>query len=451
MKTTKKPLAAVLAALLTLSLAGCGKDGGLDIPAGQTVSEDFQRNTHQSVSPVIDTMCETEAGIYFMGPHSRAYYLDKAAKRAVILCGKPECDHQDDTCGADLGAYAMWFYENRLYFTNADYVHEDGVMENGGYVNYGERVYSVGPDGTGRRVEQDLEFVPSGDKVNAASPILHRGVVYFSYNGDLYALPLGGDIEDAEKLWSQELPEVETDGHGIPVVGARSLSYDLWADGDTLYFMTALEQSDGTWRDTLFACDLNTREISEVWRTPDAAEAGTWDTAGAAPTQWYILDGVLYFYLSGNGLWRTDLASGETVKLADTSQIAPHGTAVFSDDFLCVLNDVPESHELFSYSDFTDHAGGDTLTVYGLDGTLKAELSLKSLYEKFDPLNHIQLICCTGDDIYFLVDATGRGTLGGSAQMGDVMGSEMKYVRQYILYSVSISTGKLTEIEAWKW
>ncbi len=447
MKTTKRLFAALLASLLTLSLAACDKGGGkVNIPADQAAGVDFQRNMHQSVSPEIDTMCETEAGIYFMGPHYRAYYLDKAAKRVTILCNKPECDHQDETCGADLGAYAMWFYENRLYFTSADYVYE-----NGGYVDHGKRVYSVGPDGTGRRVEQALEFVPNGDKANAADPILHRGVVYFSYDGDLYALPLGRDIEDAEKLWSQELPEVATDGHGIPVLGARTLSYDLWADGDTLYFMTALEQSDGTYRDTLFACDLNTGEISEVWRTPSPAEAGTWDTAGVSPTQWYILDGVLYFYLSGNGLWRTDLAGGETVKLADTSQIAPHGTAIFSDDCLCVLNDGLDSHELFSYSDFTDHAGGDTLTVYGLDGTLRAELSLKSLYEKFDPLNHIQLICCTGDDIYFLVDATGRGTLGGSSQVGDVMGNEMKRVRQYILCSVSISTGELTEIEAWKW
>lgn len=446
----KRFSAALLAALLTLTLAGCGRDK-LKLPTEQTGGEDFQRNMHQSVSPVIDTMCETEEGIYFMGPHYRAYYLDKTAKRATILCGKPECDHQDESCGADLGAYAMWFYENRLYFASADYVHEDGVMENGGYVNYGERVYSVGPDGTGRRVVQDLEFVPSGDKVNAANPILHRGVVYFSYDGDLYALPLGGDIRDAEKLWSQELPEVETDGHGIPVVGARTLSYDLWADGDTLYFMTALELSDGTWRDTLFTCDINTKEIRQVWQTPSAAEVGTWDTAGVSPTRWYILDGVLYFYLSGNGLWRTDLSSGETAKLADTSQIAPHGTAVFSDDCLCVLNDGLESHELFSYSDFTDHAGGDTLTVYGLDGTLRAEISLKSLYEEFDPLNHVQLICCTGNDVYFLVDATGRGTLGESSQVGDAMGSEMKYVRQYILCSVSISTGKLTKIDAWKW
>ena len=440
-----RSFALILAVTLILSLSGCGGKTGL--PTSQTAGRDFQKNMHQSLASQLRTVCETDGGFYFMGGrHWQAYYLDKAAKRAILLCGKPECSHEEDTCDADLSAQTLWFYDGRLYFTNAN-----SVEENGEYVDYGNRVYSVAPDGTGRKVAQDLEFEPNGDQANAASPILHRGTVYFSYNGDLYAMPLGGDIRDAEKIWGQELPEVETDQYGIPVLGAHYLSYDLWADGDSLYFMTDLKLADGTYKAALFALDTDTHEATQLWKTPDKEETGDWDTAGVSPTQWYILDGVLYFYLSGNGLWRTDLSSGETKKLVDTGDVAPHGTAIFSDDYLCVLNDGLDRHEIFSYSDSTGHTGGDTLYIYGLDGELKGELDLKSLYDELDPLNHIQLAFCSGDEVYFLADATRQGGLGESTQVGDVMGSAMKQYRKYVLYCVSISTGEITEIDTWQW
>ena len=46
MKQAKRLLAALLAALLTLSLAACNNDDGgkVDIPTSQTGSDDFQKN-----------------------------------------------------------------------------------------------------------------------------------------------------------------------------------------------------------------------------------------------------------------------------------------------------------------------------------------------------------------------------------------------------------------------
>ena len=49
MKTTKRLISALLAAMLTLSLAACDKDSGndggkADIPTTQTGTDDFQKN-----------------------------------------------------------------------------------------------------------------------------------------------------------------------------------------------------------------------------------------------------------------------------------------------------------------------------------------------------------------------------------------------------------------------
>ena len=93
MKTTKRLLTALLAALLTLTLAACDKDSGggkVDVPATQTGTDDFQKNLHQT-----DEMyfLETDTG-YYVG-YGYLYYIDKETMKMTIVCGKPECDHTD--------------------------------------------------------------------------------------------------------------------------------------------------------------------------------------------------------------------------------------------------------------------------------------------------------------------------------------------------------------------
>ena len=428
MKTAKKLLAALLAALLTLSLASCQKDGGkVDTPDG---SGNFQKNMHQSTTNNLRYVCETEDGIYFQDFDVYAYYLEKETKRVTILCGKPDCEHKGKTCNAYIYGHSLWFYNGKLYFTN-----RDGVVENGNVVDYGDRIYSIDPDGTNRKAVQNLEFTPNGETSKYQShPIMHRGVVYFPYCGVLYAAPLGGDIEDAEKIWGTEL---EDSGMTINTGAPR---YDLWADGDTVYFMVNLEQSDRTVKDTLFAYDTAEKSVTQVWQTPNADEVGQWDTSGVSVSQWYVIGGYIYFYLSGNDFWRSSLATGENERLAAVSEKTASGSAIFSDDYLCVLNDTTNPIGFNNYIDGTGRAGGDTLYIYGLDGQFQKELSLKSLYEDIESLNHIQLAFCSDNDIYFVVDAT---TMTGQAGIG------FTHHNNLILCCVNINTGEVTQIYNW--
>ncbi len=304
-----------------------------------------------------------------------AYYLEKETKKATILCSNPECAHSGRTCNAWLNAASLCLYDGALYFQDGD-----RIRENGQSVDYGDRLYRVDTDGTNRVAVQALELVPGGDALATThkEPLLHRGTSYFAYSGVLYSLPLGGDVKNARKIWGEE---VQSDGSMY--YDPNALHYTLWADGDTVYFMVNLEQPDGTYKDTLFAYDTAGQAVQQVWETPDAADVGNWETAGVSVSQWYVLDGFIYFYLSGGDFWRTDLETGETEKLAAVSAKTLSGSAVFSDDYLCVLNDAPHTDVgLTDPSDGTGGIGGDTFFIYDLEGNLVRKLSVSHLYDE---------------------------------------------------------------------
>ena len=84
MKTTKRLISALLAAMLTLSLAACDKDSGnsngkVDIPTTQTGSDDFQKNMHQAISLLgnLPSFAETDTGYYFSYGSLYYYFREK--------------------------------------------------------------------------------------------------------------------------------------------------------------------------------------------------------------------------------------------------------------------------------------------------------------------------------------------------------------------------------------
>ena len=433
MKTTKRLISALLAVLLTLTLAACNKDTDVNIPTSQNASNDFQKNMHQSTSDSLRIVTETDDGFYIQLKGAYVYYIEKETKAITILCGKPECEHKDKTCNANLHVGAFWAAGDKLYFTNSDY-----IMENGSYVNYGLRLYSVDPDGTNRSVVQKLQFTPGGDTSSwAPQPIQHRGFVYFPYSGILYAMPLGGDIEkDAVAIWGEES---EDTGMSFNL---SAPAYTLWADGDFMYFMvTNLEQSDGTRKETLFAYNTTDKSVEQVWQVPDADEVGEWTTTGVSVSQWYIMDGYIYFYLSGGDFWRSNLESGKTEKLADTHEKTKYGKAIFSDNYLFLLNSTPEDEGGTSYSIVggQHYIGGDTIYVYGLDGKFVKEVSLKPLYQELAGLETCYPVFCSGTDIYFVADASTKVWSGNVGTMD----------WNRILCCVNIETGEITQIYNW--
>ena len=461
-KTTKRLISALLAAMLILTLVACDKDSGNDggkvdipttqtgtddgkvgIPATQTGSDDFQKNMHQSRSGNIASICETETGYYFqydgMFYTGALFYIDKGTNRATILCGKPDCDHMGDDCNSKARAFSLWCNGERLY-----YAYSDHKTENGKFVDHGKRVRSLGLDGTGRMEVQGLELTEvNGISLSSFdSPIYHRGNIYFIYNGVLYSVPLEGDIQDAKRIWGEDYI-VGTSNGGMTMADPDEPRFHLWADGKYVYFMVNQKQSNGTTKDTLFSYAFETGEVKEVWETPEAAEVGEWETTGVSVSSWYVVDGCIYFYLSGGDFWRSDLESGEAVKLADTHDKTLYGSATFSDHYMCLMNDGPLTDpfdgELLIGSPI--HTGGDTIFVYDLDGNLVTELSLDALNSEIGEISHCSIVFCSGNNIYITVDA---------GKMSAPVNGFSSKINNEFLCCISIETGEITQIYNWK-
>ena len=429
----KRFLTVVLAVILTLSLAACGNTNSAKLPniSGEdnsVLGTDFQKNMNQSTSFRIGSSCETKDGYYFQYD-CMVYYVDKATGESTVLCGKPDCDHTHSEGNYDCNAFVntdfLTYYNGKLYYNNSSY-----VLENGRYVNKGERLFSMNLDGTEHDVMQNLDFVPGGDtNMFVNKPMVHRGNVYFCYSGILYKAVLGDDIENATKIFGEE---VMSDGSMI--VDTNAVYYELWADGDMVYFMAKnTKQSDGTYKDTLFSYDPQTNKTEKIWQVPDKADVGEWDTTGVSVTQWYISDGYIYFFLRGNDIWYTELSTGETNKLIDLDMEA--GIAAFSNEYIAVIN--KEYDGFMSFTGESSVTGGDTLFVYDYTGKLVKEISLKDFYDSNENVAACDILWIGNDKVYIHVDATTQGNTNANT------GISTPTINRHYICSVDIESGSI--------
>ena len=319
----------------------------------------------------------------------------------------------------------MTYYNGKLYYSNSD-----GVLENGSYVNKGERLYTMNVDGTEHDAVQSLDFVPSGDTSNfVTSPIIHRGMLYFCYSGALYGVKLGADIEDATLIYGNQKAD-----DGSDIVDSNELYYELWADGDTVYFMAKnVMQSDGTYKDTLFSYNPQNDKAEQIWQVPDKSDVGTWDTTGVSVSQWYIANGFIYFYLSGNDIWYTELSTGKTNKLIDLELEA--GVASFSDEYIVVMNKEVWGVSIGGGSALT---AGDTIYVYGYDGKMVTQISLDKIYNDSSDVDDCSILWVDSGKIYVQASAL-------------VSQPNKSYdLQTELIYSVDIESASFEEA-VWSW
>lgn len=472
----RKMAAALLAVLLVFSLTGCGtRPDGADTAQGGSTPEstqngsradttqggctsestqdgstarlpfqgsdgwDFQKNMNQSAFGSMGELCKAETGYYFQFGDT-LYYLEGAAGRVTELCAKPDCAHENGDCNAWAGAFALWYSGGRLYFARRDF-----EKRGESFTELGKHVYAVDPDGTGRRQVMSLELQPVRGRPLSSfdNPICHRGQVYFVYNGALYAVPLEGDAGEAERIWGEDYSAGGGEG-GYTAYDPNEPHYTLWADGETVYFMLTATQENGARNQTLYAVEPAAKSVKKVWEVPDGNQVGPWETTGVSVSQWYVLNGTIYFYLSGGDFWKTDLAHGETVKVADTHEKTLYGTAVFSDEYMCLLNEHPmidpATGEPWPEGGF--HEGGDTVYVYRLDGTLMRELPLGGLWDTLGEIESFYPVFCDGDALYLIADAGRMVPIPGGA------GSQKS--RLDALCRVDLETGAIREITRWE-
>lgn len=433
----KKLLALLLAGAMLFSLAACGDktSGGGKLPPAQSggdgsaLSTDFQQHMKTADWFQLGPMCETETGWYFQY-NGLLYYIDKESVKTTVLCGKPDCKHADPTCNAWVNTSSLNYNDGKIFFDNSD--NDNGVS---GLMT----LFSMNTDGTSRKDIQALQLQKQGGGWNPCEAIIHRGFVYFNYAGAVYMASVGSDMNKAIKLYGEvknTTSQTADNGDGI--------YWKFSAEGDKIYFMGNITQSDKTQKDTLFLYDTNTKEVKQVWQIPDASEVGKWETTGVSlirtgtnPRGWYIKDGSLYFYLSGNDLWRNNLNGGKNERVSAVSEKIPEsGFAIFNDENIFIINDYPEFMESLFDRDKTE---ADTILMYDYDGNLLKELSLKDLGKYLKSVSNIQMLWASDGKLFMFVY--------GDTKVSDVDANAQEATNKERLAYIDIETGEISLLD----
>ena len=399
-----KKVICVLGCVIALMLAGCQSEGvwpgdktppvhssnagknnpGSNTPnhnpvdpgsnSGEVDTSGFQKEMNVQHPFRLRAACKTELG-YYLHYDAFLYFLDAATGNVTIVCARPECDHTGDDCNAFLNSGMLSYYQGKLYYKNGD-VKSDSM----------QTLYSVKPDGTEHTKIQRLqhEFVPYCNVLSY--PVLTNGNLYFLEGGSqIYTVKLGEDISKAVLVFEDDM------SHTL------ESEWKFWADGGEVYAMNHILDSTGKYQDILYRLGAAQSETREVWRSTEIELSYKNDSISS----WYITNGHLYYYFSGNNLWDIELGTGKAEKIISLTDTLKNGTALFTDSRVLFLDDQPDSRWP-GQSIFRE--GGKIITVYDYSGNLLGEVSLASLYEKYSNAVACSLVFADGSYVYLLLD-----------------------------------------------
>lgn len=258
----KRTVILFLALVLVLWLAACGetkKGNGDDGREIDTVRSFY----HASMLYVL--AAETDDTIYYIGRHGdKILYVDKAAGISGPLCGKVECQHNNENCNAyttsSLGTAGLSVYNDRLYWV----CHRSEK----GYI-----VYSAALDGTDHREEAELG--------EALSPSSAQNMYMELYDGYMFLACELKRIEDGEAVKYNYLCAIPLESEEEPfVILQEKTAYNDWVTiqryNGGLYIITddicgsyddfiELEQSDRRYDFKIRRWDMETHELETVY------------------------------------------------------------------------------------------------------------------------------------------------------------------------------------------
>lgn len=191
---------------------------------------------------------ETENGYYY-SDGAYCYNFDKQSHTYHILCNKPQCLHEDNTCnGYAPNLFEMEYYEGNIYMV-CDSVLVEAEDEN--VVKYS--IVKMSEDGTTKDKVRDIAIVAKTDLNITANGytsymryIQHRGYLYY-----VYQIGCGTGENDSYINGSNCLYRVALDGSGeeeclMPLDVGTDVSYiHMSASGSYVYFVMADGQGFG--------------------------------------------------------------------------------------------------------------------------------------------------------------------------------------------------------------
>lgn len=304
----------LIVSILFTVLAACKENEHTEIGensnnASISVEADFVMGTDDQ--PDCDEyMAYTENGYYFLVATSSANgelsgwmlnYYDYESNKQVPVCGKADCNHDNESCNAyfDRETYPLnniWYYNEKIYVfcIQKDYCAIESVSKDGAERSMSCTLYRT-------NVESETD---EGGMVFTTTyypeVMLHRGYAYFStyYPGNkecgLYRVELDSS-ENAEQLCVQK--------------GDYPILYRLKGYGDNVFFQKGnFIDEEGTKVDiNLYAWNLEAETVKEV-----AQNIVRDYTVGTDCIYYFDLDNL-------DSVMKYDLASAETQMIFDSN------------------------------------------------------------------------------------------------------------------------------------
>lgn len=345
----------------------------------------FQRNMNINSPLRLPTVCKTENG-YYLQNEGVLYFFDSALGRMIVVCGKPECPHNDVDCNAWINSKLLSYYDGKLYYAQGDSIHNSYIT-----------LCSMNLDGTDHKDIQVIQKAEPGWRVNCADPIFVNGVVYFMEpDHSVYRVGLGQNVENAVMIIAGEQEKMlDTSG------------WKFWADGETVYAMNRYMDNNGNEHDSLYLLGDNTSNTKKIWSSQQIVNSISADAS------WYLMNGRLYYYASGSELWNIDLSSGDSQKIALSGNTSG-GTVTFTDENIIILS-----------------ADNREITVFDYNGVNKAKIDLSSIYRTYSDIVDSELVFADGGNVFLL------------AYHQTIMSPSSA------LYQIDWMNGRLREIDTW--
>ena len=244
----------------------------------------FQRNMNVNSPLRLPTACKTEKG-YYLQNEGLLYFFDSELGRMIVVCGKPECPHNDVDCNAWINSKLLSYYNDKLYYVNGDAIH-----------NSYKTLCSMNLDGTDHTDVQVIQITEPSWSVNCADPVFINGIIYFmERDHSVYRVGLGQKVDNAVKLIDGEPEETH-----------QTSEWKFWADGENVYAMNRYMDNNGDKHDAMYLLGENSENTRKIWDSSKIIESSPDNTS------WYIMNGRLYYFASGNELWNIDLRHHRT-------------------------------------------------------------------------------------------------------------------------------------------
>lgn len=345
----------------------------------------FQRNMNINSLLRLPTACKTEKG-YYLQNEGLLYFFDNELGRMIVVCGKPECPHNDIDCNAWINSKLLSYYDGKLYYAQSDAIHNSYIT-----------LCSMNSDGTDHTDVQVIQMSEPSWSVNCAEPVFVNGIIYFmERDHSVYRVGLGQKVDNAVKLIDGEPEEMH-----------QTSEWKFWADGGNAYAMNRYMDNNGDVHDQLYLLGDNSANTRKIWISSQIVSS-TSDNAS-----WYIVNGRLYYYASGNELWNVDLNSGNSEKIS-LSGNTNGGTATFTDENIIVLS-----------------ANGREIMIFDFGGTKKANIDLSTIYQTYSDIFSSDLVFADGGSVFLL--AYHKVFMSPSSA----------------LYQIDWINGRLREIDTW--